>query len=156
MAMTEEQVRAEVLDWFHDAWDSDLSLVEWRERLVDSGWAVPSWSSDWYGRDLPAWATGVAHSTIRSAGGVAVPLGGGFGLAAPTMYDHASDEVKAKYLRSTLTGELSWCQLFSEPVAGSDLAGLKTTAVRDGDEWVVNGQKVWNTSAHHALSLIHI
>ena len=148
--ITEDDVRREVLAWFHDAWDPDLSLIEWRERLVDSGWAVPSWSSQWYGRDLPAWADRVAHGAIRSAGGVATPLGGGFGLAAPTMYDHASDEVKATFLRPTLTGELTWCQLFSEPVAGSDLAGLKTTAVRDGDEWIVNGQKVWNTSAHHA------
>jgi alkylation response protein AidB-like acyl-CoA dehydrogenase len=72
------------------------------------------------------------------------------GLAAPTMYDHASDALKAKYLRKTLTGELTWCQLFSEPGAGSDLAGLQATAVLDGDEWVVNGQKVWNTSADHA------
>jgi alkylation response protein AidB-like acyl-CoA dehydrogenase len=72
------------------------------------------------------------------------------GLAAPTMYDHASDDVKARYLRPTITGELTWCQLFSEPGAGSDLAGLRATAVRDGDDWIVSGQKVWNTSAHHA------
>jgi alkylation response protein AidB-like acyl-CoA dehydrogenase len=72
------------------------------------------------------------------------------GLAAPTIYDHGSDELKAKYLRPTITGELTWCQLFSEPGAGSDLAGLRATAVRDGDEWVVNGQKVWNTMAHQA------
>ncbi len=148
--MTEEHVTREVLEWFHGAWDPTLTLLAWRDRLVDSGWAVPSWSSDWFGRDLPAWADRVAHAAIRSAGGVAVPLGGGFGLAAPTMYDHASDDLKKKYLRRTLTGELAWCQLFSEPGAGSDLAGLKTTAVRDGDEWVVNGQKVWNTSADHA------
>ena len=148
--VTEEQTAAEVRDWFHEAWDPDLSLLEWRDRLVDSGWAVPSWSSNWFGRDLPAWADRVAHETIRAEGGVAVPLGGGMGLAAPTMYDHASDELNAKYLRRTLTGELTWCQLFSEPVAGSDLAGLKTTAMRDGDDWIINGQKVWNTSAHHA------
>jgi alkylation response protein AidB-like acyl-CoA dehydrogenase len=139
-----------VLEWFHGAWDPNLPLLEWRERLVDSGWAVPSWSTRWFGRDLPAWTDRVAHDAIRRAGGVAVPLGGGMGLAAPTMYDHASDELKSTYLRRTVTGELTWCQLFSEPGAGSDLAGLRATAVRDGDEWIVSGQKVWNTSADHA------
>ena len=148
--VTEAQVEAEVRSWFHGAWDPDLPLLDWRDRLVDAGWAVPSWSADWFGRGLPAWSDRVAHAAIRSAGGVAVPLGGGFGLAAPTMYDHAADALKRRYLRPTLTGELTWCQLFSEPGAGSDLAGLTTTAVRDGDEWVVNGQKVWNTSADHA------
>ncbi|MCB0991680.1 MAG: acyl-CoA dehydrogenase family protein [Acidimicrobiales bacterium] len=150
MSITEASVRSEVLEWFHNSWNPDLSLIEWRRILVDAGWAVPSWSSRWFGRDLPAWADRVAHAAIREAGGVAVPLGGGFGLAAPTIYDHGSDELKKRFLRPTLTGELLWCQLFSEPVAGSDLAGLKTTAVRDGDHWIVNGQKVWNTSAHHA------
>jgi alkylation response protein AidB-like acyl-CoA dehydrogenase len=150
MTITESAIEADVLAWFRGAWDPDLPLLGWRERLVESGWAVPSWSPDWFGRGLPAWTDRVAHAAIRHAGGVAVPLGGGFGLAAPTMYDHASDELKSKYLRRTLTGELTWCQLFSEPGAGSDLAGLQATAVRDGDEWLVNGQKVWNTSADHA------
>ncbi|MEM7338860.1 MAG: acyl-CoA dehydrogenase family protein [Actinomycetota bacterium] len=149
-ALTEDEVRAQALSWFEQAWDPDLPLLAWREQLVESGWAVPSWSSAWYGRDLPAWADRVAHTAIRAAGGVAVPLGGGMGLAAPTMYDHAADDVKAAFLRPTITGELTWCQLFSEPGAGSDLAGLRTTAIRDGDDWIVNGQKVWNTSAHHA------
>ncbi|MEO1064130.1 MAG: acyl-CoA dehydrogenase family protein [Actinomycetota bacterium] len=148
--MTEDELAEEVLEWFRGAWDPDLPLLEWRERLVDSGWAVPSWSHRWFGRGLPAWTDRVAHRTIRQAGGVAVPLGGGMGLAAPTMYDHASDQLKDRYLRRTITGELTWCQLFSEPGAGSDLAGLTATAVRDGDDWVVDGQKVWNTSADHA------
>ena len=148
--ITEAEVARRVREWFSEAWDSDLSLIQWRERLVDSGWAVPSWSSEWFGRDLPVWADRVAHVTLREEGGVAVPLGGGMGLAAPTIYDHGSDDLKRRFLRPTLTGELLWCQLFSEPVAGSDLAGLKTTAVLDGEEWIVNGQKVWNTSAHHA------
>ncbi|MGI9577125.1 MAG: acyl-CoA dehydrogenase family protein [Microthrixaceae bacterium] len=150
MSTTEADIEGEVLEWFHGSWNPDLPLIEWRERLVDSGWAVPSWEANWYGRGLPVWADRIAHRTIRRAGGVAVPLGGGMGLAAPTMYDHASDEVKRKYLRRTITGELTWCQLFSEPGAGSDLAGLRATAVRDGDEWIVNGQKVWNTMAHQA------
>ncbi len=147
---TERSVAAGVRAWFDDAWDPDLSLLDWRERLVEAGWAVPSWSTDWFGLGLPAWADRVAHQTIRDAGGVATPLGGGMALAAPTMYDHGSDDLKRRYLRRTLTGELTWCQLFSEPGAGSDLAGLKTTALRDGDQWIVNGQKVWNTSADHA------
>jgi alkylation response protein AidB-like acyl-CoA dehydrogenase len=76
----------------------------------------------------------------------------GFGifLAAPTIAAHADDELKARLLRPLFTGEELWCQLFSEPGSGSDLAGLSTRAVRDGDEWVVDGQKVWNTLAHRA------
>ncbi len=150
MPVTELDVEREVAAWFDGAWDPELSLLEWRNRLVDSGWAVPSWSGDWFGRDLPAWADRVAHQTIRAAGGVAVPLGAGYGLAAPTIYDHGSDPLKHAHLRQALTGELTWCQLFSEPGAGSDLAGLQATAMLDGDEWIVNGQKVWNTSADHA------
>ena len=150
MTISERSVEHDVQVWFHSAWDPNLSLAEWRRRLLESGWAVPSWSEQWFGKALPAWADRVAHAAIRRAGGVAAPLGVGAGLAAPTIYDHASDELKARYLRPTLSGELTWCQLFSEPGAGSDLAGLQATAVRDGDQWVVNGQKVWNTSADHA------
>jgi alkylation response protein AidB-like acyl-CoA dehydrogenase len=71
-------------------------------------------------------------------------------LAAPTMVTHGSDELRMRALRPMFTGEDVWCQLFSEPGSGSDLAGLSTRAIRDGDEWVVNGQKVWNTLAHLA------
>jgi alkylation response protein AidB-like acyl-CoA dehydrogenase len=147
---TEAQVRAEFVAWLADAWDPDIGLAEWRGRLVASGWAVPSWPLEWYGRGLPAWANGAVADELRSAIAVGPPLGGGMSLAAPTLLAHGSDELRRRVLRPTLTGELTWCQLFSEPGAGSDLASLAATAVRDGDEWVVNGQKVWNTSAHHA------
>jgi alkylation response protein AidB-like acyl-CoA dehydrogenase len=72
----------------------------------------------------------------------------GYGMGAPTVVTHGSEAQKARYLRPLFTGEEIWCQLFSEPGAGSDVAGLSTRAVRDGDEWVVNGQKVWTTLAH--------
>ncbi len=71
-------------------------------------------------------------------------------MAGPTVVTHGSDELRDRLLRRTFTGEESWCQLFSEPGSGSDLAGLATRAIRDGDEWVITGQKVWNTLAHIA------
>ena len=72
----------------------------------------------------------------------------GLGMVAPTILAHATDEVKERYLRSLWRGDIVACQLFSEPGAGSDLAGLQTRAVRDGDEWIVTGQKVWTSGAH--------
>jgi alkylation response protein AidB-like acyl-CoA dehydrogenase len=87
---------------------------------------------------------------LEAAGAVGPPSGSGMGLAAPTLLEHGSDEIKSRLLRPIVLGEDLWCQLFSEPGSGSDLAGLTTRAERDGDEWVISGQKVWNTSAQHA------
>ena len=145
-----EAVEKDIRQWLMSNWDPSLSLQAWRELLVDAGWAVPSWSRQCFGRDLPAWADQVVADEIRLIGAVGQPLGSGMSLAAPTIVEHGSDELRQLILRPTLTGEKTWCQLFSEPGAGSDLAGLSTSAVLDGDEWVINGQKVWNTSAHHA------
>jgi alkylation response protein AidB-like acyl-CoA dehydrogenase len=92
----------------------------------------------------------IVDTRLRGAGTHGPSSGRFFGmfLAAPTIVTHASPELRKKLLRPLFTGEDVWCQLFSEPGAGSDLASLSTRAVRDGDEWVVNGQKVWNTLAH--------
>ena len=96
---------------------------------------------------------GVADEILQGAGGP-VPLGlnpMGYGMAAPTVREHAqSEDIKKFFLRPLATTEDIWCQLFSEPGAGSDLAGLATSAVRDGDGWVINGQKVWTSLAHKA------
>ena len=144
---SEATVRADVREWVHANWDPTLSLREWRTLLLNAGWAVPSWPERWYGKGLPAWADDVVRREIAACGAVSsVPSG----LAGPTILEQGPDAMRERFLRPLLTGEEVWCQLFSEPSAGSDLAGLTTTAVLDGDEWVVNGQKVWNTSAHHA------
>src|SRR5690606_6338837 len=74
----------------------------------------------------------------------------GFGMGAPTLLAHGTEEQQQRYLRPLAACEEIWCQLFSEPGSGSDVAGLSTRAVRDGDEWIVNGQKVWTTLAHIA------
>jgi len=143
-------VRAEVRTWIGANWDPDRPLLEWRTLLADSGWAAPSWPVECFGRGLSPEADAIVADELSQAGAVGVPVGVGIGLAAPTLLAHGSPELKARLLRRILTGEDMWCQLFSEPGSGSDLAGLTTRADRDGDEWIVSGQKVWNTSAHHA------
>jgi alkylation response protein AidB-like acyl-CoA dehydrogenase len=145
-----ESVAADVREWLAANWDPNRSLAEWREILVDSGWGCPAWPKEWYGRGLPDAAKEVVDREFRTVGAVGTAGGSGMGLAAVTILEHGSDDLKGRLLRPTATGEYTWCQLFSEPGSGSDLAGLTTHAVLDGDEWVINGQKVWNTSAHHA------
>ena len=148
--MEREEVAAELRAWLVATWDPDRPLLEWRRLLVDAGWVAPSWLVEHGGRGLPAWADDVVVEGLQEAGAVGAPVGVGMLLAAPTLVAHASPALLERLLPPLLTGEHSWCQLFSEPGAGSDLAGLTTTAVRDGDHWVVTGQKVWTTSAHHA------
>jgi len=141
---------SELQEWLAANWDPELNLLEWRTRLADSGWACPAWPRKWGGRDLPAADASRVAAELAKSGVVGAPDGVGMNLAAPTLLEHGSDELKRTYLRPTVTGEISWCQLFSEPGAGSDLAGLTTRAQMVDGEWVVDGQKVWNTSAHHA------
>lgn len=147
---TDEEIRTEVRTWLAANWDPDASLLDWRTRLVDSGWAMPAWPERWFGRGLSGAQAGIVQDEFAALGAVGVAAGGPGRLAAATLLEHGSDAQKEKYLRRILTGEDMWCQLFSEPGSGSDLAGATTRADRDGDGWKVNGQKVWNTSAHHA------
>ncbi len=148
--LTPGQIRAELASWVSQQWNPDMPLREWRELLADSGWGAPSWPERWGGRGWPAWTDDLVAGELVELGAVGAPVGLGMALAAPTLLAHGSEELKQRLIRPILTGEQTWCQLFSEPGAGSDLAGLSTSAVRDGAYWVINGQKVWNTSAHHA------
>jgi len=123
-----------------------------RGRQFDLGLA---WVSFPEGRGGLGLAPGVQREIDRRLAEAGAQPGGareffGLTMAGPTMVTHGSDELRSRLLRPTFTGEEAWCQLFSEPGAGSDLAGLATRAIRDGDEWVVTGQKVWNTLAHIA------
>lgn len=143
-------VALEVRRWLEANWDPQLSLVEWRDRLAESGWGQPTWPEAFYGRGLEAREAGIVQEEFVRMGAVGPATAGPRGLAAATLLEHGTDAQKKRYLRGILTGRDAWCQLFSEPGSGSDLAGATTRADRDGDHWVVNGQKVWNTSAHHA------
>ena len=147
---TEASVRAEVRAWLEANWNPELGLVEWRNKLIDSGWGVPHWPKAWYGRDLSAGLITVVDEEFQRIGAIGVAKAGIRTLAAATILAHGTDLQKEKFLRRSLTGEDTWCQLFSEPGSGSDVAGAVTRADLRGNQWVVNGQKVWTTSAHHA------
>jgi alkylation response protein AidB-like acyl-CoA dehydrogenase len=148
--VTEAEVRAEVREWLASNWDPDMSLVAWRTKLADSGWGAPQWPTEWYGKGLPSGMVRVVEEEFAAVGAVSAARSGVRHLAAATLLEHGSDAQKKKYLRRILTGEDTWCQFFSEPGSGSDLAGATTRADLHGDFWIVNGQKVWTTSAHHA------
>ena len=143
-------VRVEVAAFLAEHWDPERPLTEWRRILARSGWGCPTWPRAFYGRGLTPDLAAVVAEEFRAAGAVGAAVGVGMSLAAPTLLAHGSEELNLRLLEPIVTGAQTWCQLFSEPGNGSDLAGLTTHARRDGDEWVVNGQKVWNTGAHHA------
>ena len=143
-------VFTELKGWLEENWDPDLTVGEWWERLGLSGWAAPILPENAYGKGLSR-ADGVrVQQTISEFGALSAPGGLGLLLAAPTIATHGTQEQIDKYVRDIVTGKQAWCQLFSEPGAGSDLAGLTTKAVKDGDVWIVNGQKVWTSSGHNA------
>jgi alkylation response protein AidB-like acyl-CoA dehydrogenase len=148
--MHEEGLQTEVPKWVAQHWDPDLSLVEWRRLLVESGWGVAHWPTEDGGLNLPPHLANLVSELLETCGVPGTPDSVGMHLAVPTLLAHGSSELKQRFLRPSAVGEIVWCQLFSEPGAGSDLAGLTTRAMSDGEEWVVSGQKVWNTGAAHA------
>ncbi len=136
---------AAVRAWLEENWDPDLTVAEWWERLGISGWCAPTLPPTAYGRGLSRSDAVAVHREIGAFGALGPPAGLGLLLAAPTIATHGTPEQIDEYVRDIVTGRRAWCQLFSEPGAGSDLAGLTTRAERDGDEWIVNGQKVWTS-----------
>jgi len=145
---------AELVDelhaWLEANWDPDLTVGEWWERLGMAGWSAPSLPEHAYGRGLSRAESVRVAQVIAEFGALGAPAGLGLLLAAPTIVTHGTPEQIDAYVVDIVTGKKAWCQLFSEPSAGSDLAGLQTRAVRDGEEWVVNGQKVWTSGGQVA------
>ncbi|MCC6381003.1 MAG: acyl-CoA dehydrogenase family protein [Dehalococcoidia bacterium] len=126
------------------------AIKEWRDRVAARGWIAPSWPTKYGGAGMSVVDQFVMNEEFAEAG---VPSNvGGFGvmMIGPTLIEHGKEEQKEQHLGSILRGETLWCQGYSEPGAGSDLASLQTRAVRDGDDYVLNGQKIWTTGAQFA------
>ena len=151
MSTGDEELTAEVRAWIASNWNSDLLLREWWLRLAEAGLSHPAWPVGVGGRGLSSAQARIVATEIGRAGAIAAPNGHlGATLAAPTILAHGTPEQIRQFVWPIATGEAAWCQLFSEPGSGSDLASVGTKAERDGDEWVINGQKVWNSAADTA------
>ena len=147
--MEGNELRDEVRNWLAANWNPGVDRANWANLVVEAGWAVPSWEPEWYGRGLSDAQSRLVAAEFAAAGAP------GCGhdranLFACTLHDVGTDEQKRRLIPPSIRGESKWCLLYSEPGAGSDLAGLRTRAERDGDEWVINGQKVWTSFAKTA------
>ncbi|MDC2986343.1 acyl-CoA dehydrogenase family protein [Actinomycetota bacterium] len=159
-----EDFRVEISGWLKDnlpeGWfEPGFSLNEeekavfnreWPKKLFEGGWICATWPTEYGGRGLTTMQGVVLAEEFARA---RAPMRGDFfgdTLVGPTLLQWGTEEQKQEFLPRILKGEIRWCQGFSEPNSGSDLASLKTTAVLDGNEWVINGQKVWTTQGHHA------
>ncbi len=129
--------------------DFTQSMATWRKKVADKGWIAAAWPKEYGGGGL-----GVLEQFVmnREFAQRRIPHPGGMGvmMAGPTIIAHGSEEQQKEHLSGILSGETIWCQGFSEPGSGSDLASLQTRAVRDGDDYVINGQKIWTSGAHMA------
>jgi alkylation response protein AidB-like acyl-CoA dehydrogenase len=151
------RVRSEVSEWLSGHWSAGMDRGQFLQDAVDAGWARPSWPRDAFGRGLPEEVTPVIAAEFRAVG-APVPgvISGGIDaalspIAVTAIRDFAeSPKLRGPVLRELLTSGYHICLLYSEPGAGSDLAAVQTRADRDGDEWVVNGQKVWTSGAREA------
>jgi acyl-CoA dehydrogenase len=124
--------------------------VAWQKTLAQHGWGALTWPKPYGGRGLGPIEQIIWNEELTKRGAAHSMLAVGIGMAGPTLIAHGTEAQKQRYLAKLLHADEVWCQLFSEPGAGSDLASLATRAVRSGDDWVVNGQKTWCSGAQHA------
>lgn len=144
--MAIDEVRAEVLAWLHQHWTPGVDRSDFGRLVVDAGWSVPSWEPEWFGRGLSDAQSRIVAAAFAAAGAP----GSGHdraNLFACTLHQCGTEEQKRRLIPPSIRGDSKWCLLYSEPGAGSDLAGLRTRADRDGDNWIITGQKVWTSFA---------
>ncbi len=155
----ESRFREEASSWLADNAPTDdafraLSPLEqakiWQKRKYDAGWACIGWAPEFGGRGASAIEEVIWRQEESKYDLPATFFLIGQGMIGPTLMAWARDEDKARFLPPLASGEEVWCQLFSEPAGGSDLAALRTRAERDGDDWVINGQKIWTSGAHYS------
>lgn len=148
-AVNADALRHEVRSWLDEHWTPGRDRRDWLPLVVDAGYAVPTWPESWCGRGLDADTAAVIAEEFRRVG---APGSGQdvHNLWANTLLTYGTETLKRQLVRPLLLDQVPMCLLYSEPGAGSDLAGLQTRAERDGDEFVITGQKVWTSSAHTA------
>ena len=155
--------RDEVAEFFDTAFDEDIAarlsspdpavfpaaIIEWQKRLHERGWIAPGWPVEYGGTGWDATKTFI-FETERASRGIRDVLPFGLKMVGPVIYTFGTDEQKERFLPRILATDEWWCQGYSEPGSGSDLASLKTKAVRDGDDYIVNGAKIWTSYAQFA------
>lgn len=155
----EAEFRQEVNDWLaaNVPKPEELSGLDeigrcklWQKRKFDAGWACIRWPKEYGGRGASSIEQVIWNQEEAKFSTPAGVFAIGQGMAAPTLMEWATEEQKREHIPKLASGENIWCQLFSEPAGGSDLAALRTKAERDGDEWVINGQKIWTSGAHYS------
>ncbi len=159
LSPNEEAFRDELRGWLHEhnpgrEPDGDeagfVFRRDWQKALHAAGWAGVSWPKEYGGRGATLVEQAIFNEEVVRARAPSAANVLGLAMGGPTVIAHGTDEQKARYLEPILSADEIWCQGFSEPGSGSDLASLQTRAVRHGDEWRVTGQKVWTTLAHHS------
>jgi alkylation response protein AidB-like acyl-CoA dehydrogenase len=136
-------------DRFLGAPDAKAAALEWEKKVAEKGWVAPHWPAEYGGAGMSPMEQFILKQEMAEAD--APDVGGqGVAMLGPTVIVHGTEEQKKRFLPATLNCEMVWCQGYSEPGAGSDLASLQTRAVRDGDDFIINGQKIWTSNAHRA------
>ncbi len=141
---------ADLDGWIDANWDPDLTVEQWWACLAEARLTVPHWPVEHWGAGTHRGVQAEVGRALRSRGLPGPPAGLGLMLAGPTLLEHGSDAQCHRYLSDIVHGRSNWCQLFSEPEAGSDLANVRTRAERDGDGWRITGQKVWTSNGQLA------
>ena len=151
----QETLRAEVRSWAQDNLDprftaGTLAGREWQRRLADGGWGAPAWPVEWGGRGAGPFENHIIARELAAAGAPGSVAVIGTGWAGPAIIAHGGEGQKRRFLPPILNGEEIWCQLFSEPDAGSDLAAIRTRAEKDDGRWRIFGQKIWTSYARES------